>query len=139
MEEQIGNMKKLSEKFQKEIGKTYDDKVVIQRKGLNESYNTNKEPSYEKVFYEMQQAKNGDFKKIGSPFTADEMTELFTFVINQFKSSTYVTLNSSEKPINVKIGALTAIKLTYVRKAFNNEPVHKNTYHIQDSERLYLI
>lgn len=132
-------MKKNVDHIHQQMGINYDDKVVFQRKGMNDAYLTVRQPSYEKVFYEMHLTEAETFKKLGSAFTPSEITAYSNDILATMKSSNSILLLNWDKPYNVKIGNLSVLKISYVRQFTGNEAVKNTSYYIQDNDRLHII
>lgn len=139
LEYQDGIMKKNNDYYHQRAGYSYDDKVVFQRRGMNDSYLSVRQPNYEKVFYEMHKKEKGTYRELGSAFTSSEIKTYSNEILQPLKSTKSVALLKWDKPNNVKIGHLWALKVSYVRKIGGNDAVRNTTYFIQDNDRIHMI
>lgn len=147
LEKQDGAYKKLSEKAQNEIGyEVSEDRVVFQVIGRNDNGIKERTPSYEKLIFETKIGNKGDFKKINSIATTNELKEInddsyntFQSEMEIYKTKINIKLLSWTKASNVKINNKNVIKLSYVRQINDNEPSVVDVYFYVNNDRYHKI
>ena len=87
----------------------------------------------------MKISEVGTFKKLGSTFTPSEIALYSNEIHKSLKSVNSILLLKWDKPKNVKIGNLWALKVSYERKIDENEIVRNSSYYIQDNDRIHNI
>ena len=136
LEMQDGEYKRMAENFQQSMGNHISsDRVVFQSIGTNGIRKTD----FVRVIYNSHYFGPGELKKLGSPFTQVEMNAQSNATLQSFKQSYGVKILSWNKPVNVKIGKLYAMKQSYTRQMSGQPPVAASIYYIQDYDRMYEI
>ena len=146
MEIQAGKYKKISEAYQKEIGKRFgyeisSDRTVFQQKGLND-FEKSGFSSYARVIVETDISNYGDYEKLTTHYTAtqNELKLLDRELKKEMQSifsGTGLKLISWQGISITKINGRTALKVSYIRQLNNNPYVWVDMYQFQNNDRLH--
>lgn len=148
MEIQAGNYKKISDSFQKEMGKKFGyevsaGRVVFQQKGLN-NLEQSGFASYARVILETDIGNFGDYEKLTTKFTAtqaelSELSKEFKSQIQQGFSGTQLKLITWYGASIVTVNGRTALKISYLRQLADKPFVVVNIYRFQNNDRMHSI